>query len=90
MKYKTGDVVKVWSLQSFSGGGFINGEEGIVSQNQTGDSVLVAVKRKIDSEYKIDPFYEVYEQQLKLIRRPKKGEKVAEFVVWLNILKGEK
>ena len=87
-KYKTGDVVKVWSLQSFHGGGFINGEEGIVSQNQTGDSVLVAIKRKIDSTYKIDPSYEVYEQQLKLVRRPKKGEKVAEFLVWLNTLKG--
>lgn len=64
--FKKGDVVKVYSLQSFFHGGFINGEEGIVSQDQNSGSVLVAVKRKIDGKYKIDSFYEVYPEQLRL------------------------
>lgn len=35
-KFKRGDIVKVWSLQSFHGGGFIDGRKGIVGQDQTG------------------------------------------------------
>lgn len=71
-KYKQGDVVKVWSLQSFHGGGFIEGTEGVVKQDQMGKSVLVAVPRAIDGKMKVDPSYEVYEQQLELVHRPKK------------------
>ena len=72
-KYKAGDVVKVWSLQSFHGGGFLDGVEGIVKQDQIGSSVLVAVVRKIDGKDRVDPSYEVYEQQLELVHRPKKA-----------------
>lgn len=37
-----------------------------------GSSVLVAVRRKIDGEYKIDPSYEVYAEQLEFVHRSKK------------------
>ncbi len=70
IKYETGDKVKVYSLQSFFDGGFINGTEGAVKQDQLdGGSVLVSVKRKIDGEYKIDSSYEVYPEQLRLIKK---------------------
>ena len=69
--YKKGDVVKVWSLQSFYGGGFLEGVEGIVQQDQHGSSVLVAVERNIDGVMRIDPSYEVYDKQLELVHRPK-------------------
>lgn len=71
MLYKRGDVVKVWSLQSFDGGGFLKGKEGVVFQDQLPgeDSVLVTVKRRIDGQNKIDPNYEVYAEQLKLVRK---------------------
>ena len=65
--YKKGDVVRVWSLQSFFYGGFIHGTEGIVSQDQRGGSVLVAVERQIKDRYEIDPSYEVYPQQIRLV-----------------------
>lgn len=89
-KYKRGDVVKVWSLQSFSDGGFINGREGIVSQDQgNGTSVLVAVERKINGKNKIDPSYEVYPQQLKLVKRPKKDSLRMRFMCLLEELKDD-
>ena len=66
--YKKGDVVKVYSLQSFFGGGFINGTEGVVSQDQLfHGSVLVSIKRKSKGEEGIDPSYEVYPQQLEFV-----------------------
>ena len=68
--YKKGDVVRVWSLQSFFGGGFIDGRLGIVKQDQIGSSVLVSVKRVVDGVYKVDPSYEVYEKQLEFVSRP--------------------
>jgi hypothetical protein len=71
-KYKEGDIVKVWSLQSFTGGGFLNGTEGIVKQDQTGDSVLVSVARTFNGKKRVDPAYEVYEKQLELVHRPKR------------------
>ena len=70
MAFQKGDVVKVWSLQSFSGGGFLDGVEAIVSQDQIGRSVLVAVERNIGGRVKVDPSYEVYPRQLELIHRP--------------------
>lgn len=71
-EFQKGDIVKVWSLQSFHGGGFLKGVEGIVAQNYNpGDSVFVSVERKIDGVVKVDPHYEVYEQQLELVHRPK-------------------
>jgi len=62
--YKTGDKVRVYSLQSFHGGGFINGRLGIVFQDQLPKgSVLVSVERN----NKLDKSYEVYPEQLRRI-----------------------
>lgn len=74
--YKKGDVVKVYSLQSFHQGGFLDGEKGIVIQDQNGRSVLVAVKRNFDSVYKVDPSYEVYPQQLRLVKPASKNASI--------------
>lgn len=66
--FKKGDRVKVWSLQSFSGGGFLEGEPAIVKQSQMeGGSVMIAVVRNFQGEYKLDKSYEVYAEQLKLM-----------------------
>ena len=62
--YKKGDLVRVWSLQSFSHGGFLKGAKAVVRQNQTGDSVIICVVRNIGGEYKVDTSYEVYAEQL--------------------------
>jgi len=64
-----GDVVKVWSLQSFSDGGFLKGATAIVTQDQHTDasSVLLTVKRKIKGECMLDQSYEVYTQQTELV-----------------------
>jgi hypothetical protein len=69
-EYKAGDIVRVWSLQSFSGGGFLEGVEGVVRQDQVGSSVLVAVERMINGRLQVDPSYEVYARQLELVHRP--------------------
>lgn len=68
-KYKRGDRVKVWSLQSFSHGGFLEGEPGLVRQDQgeTGRSVLVILTRKINGEYMLDSSYEIYAQQVEMV-----------------------
>jgi hypothetical protein len=67
---KKGELVKVWSLQSFFGGGFLNGETAEVRQDQNGDSVILRVKRKgNDGEYFIDESYEVYRRQCKRIKK---------------------
>ena len=61
--YRKGQLVKVWSLQSFHGGGFLNGAEAVVRQDQVGDSVILAVVRNMDGTYKLDKSYEVYAKQ---------------------------
>ncbi len=61
--YRKGDVVKVYSLQSFHGGGFLDGEKGIVAQDQ------MRGKRNFMGKMKLDPSYEVYPQQLRLIKK---------------------
>ena len=67
-KLKKGDKVKVWSLQSFHGGGFLNGKNAVVFQDQyEGDSVFVSVERKIKGRNVLDSTYEVYRKQLELI-----------------------
>ena len=77
MKYKKGDKVKVYSLQSFSQGGFLNGDIGKVYQDQNeGGSVLVAVKRNFDGKIKMDKHYEVYPEQLRLVERIKKEKPI--------------
>lgn len=74
-RFKRGDIVKVWSLQSFHGGGFIDGKKGIVRQDQTGNSVLVIVRRKVNigKQYphnnSLDSSYEVYARQLDLVQK---------------------
>ena len=66
--YRKGDLVKVWSLQSFNHGGFLNGDIGIVSQNQLlNGSVLIIVSRKYNGKTMLNTNYEVYDKQLELI-----------------------
>ncbi len=78
-KYKKGDLVRVYSLQSFCEGGFINGRVGIVKQDQmSGDSVLVIVRRKHKSEESLDTSYEVYAKQLRVVCRVVLTEKLNE------------
>jgi len=70
MKYNKNDKVKIYSLQSFHGGGFLNGVEGTVSQDQgKGGSVLVAVERNFNGKIKMDGYFEVYPEQLRIIER---------------------
>lgn len=64
---KKGDRVKVWSLQSWNNGGFLNGEEAVVRQTQRGDSVVLMVPRNFGGTYKVDESYEVYARQCELI-----------------------
>lgn len=73
--YEQGDIVKVWSLQSFSGGGFLNGERAIVRQDQQGESVLLIVTRNIDTNFILDTSYEVYHQQIKLVKKSSESDK---------------
>ena len=68
MKFKKGDRVKVWSLQSFNHGGFLKGEPAFVKYDQDGDSVILCVVRRIDGEYKVDTSYEVYDRQCELLK----------------------
>ena len=67
MIYKKGDVVGVYSLQSFHNGGFLRGARGVVHQDQHGESgsVLVEVIRNIGGKMKLDKSYEVYPEQLR-------------------------
>jgi len=74
MKYKKGDRVKVWSLQSWNDGGFLKGADAIVVQNQVGSSVLLAVVRNIKGTYKLDKSYEVYAEQCVLVEATDTGE----------------
>lgn len=59
-KFRTGERVRVYSLQSFFGGGFIDGNVGTVKQDQIGGSVLISLPGRENS-------YEVYPQQLRLL-----------------------
>jgi hypothetical protein len=61
---KKGDRVLVWSLQSFSNGGFLQGEPAFLRQSQNGDSVILCVIRNFGGENKIDESYEVYREQV--------------------------
>ena len=67
--YKKGDRVLVWSLQSFSNGGFLNGEPAFLRQSQKGDSVILCVVRNFGGDYKVDESYEVYDKQIKLVTK---------------------
>ena len=75
MKFKKGDRVKVWSLQSWNNGGFLKGEPAFVRQDQgVGDSVILCVVRKFDGEYKLDKSYEVYDKQCELVKGNRKPD----------------
>lgn len=81
--YKKGDIVKVWSLQSFNNGGFLKGVLAVVRQNQTkNSSVLLIVERNFKGDRRADMSYEVYPEQLKLIRKrnSKREVKVQSFL----------
>lgn len=67
--YRQGDIVKVWSLQSFFYGGFIKGDLGIVYQDQhdVSGSVLVTLIRNINGVDAVDFSYEIYRQQVKRV-----------------------
>ena len=67
---KKGQRVLVWSLQSFHHGGFLKGEPAFLRQSQTlnGSSVILCVVRNYDSIYKIDTSYEVYFEQVKIVK----------------------
>lgn len=90
MRYKKGDMVKVWSLQSFYGGGFLNGETAIVRQNQHrgSNSVLLIVTRNVrlnpneSNLFSIDTSYEVYDKQIELIKNTteNKRKQIDEFI----------
>lgn len=72
--FEKGDHVRVWSLQSFHGGGFLDGEDALVRQDQHGRSVILIVARKFpsftdESIRGIDSSYEVYAQQIQLVRK---------------------
>lgn len=90
MSYKKGDLVEVYSLQSFHGGGFLNGELGIVSQDQRcGGSVLVTVKRKNEKgDLFVDTSYEVYPEQLKKVKGSKRSY-VEEFELFVRKVRGD-
>lgn len=85
--YKTGDIVKVWSMQSFFGGGFLNGRIAIVRQDQMDDgSVLLIVARKVgykslNTAFKgmtiLDTAYEVYTQQTEFVKSATEEDCVA-------------
>jgi len=65
---KKGDRVLVWSLQSFSFGGFLNGEPAFVRQTTDGgDSVILCVIRNFGGENEIDESYEVYIKQVEMV-----------------------
>jgi hypothetical protein len=74
-RFKRGDIVKVWSLQSFHGGGFLDGEKAIVRQDQTGSSVLLIVRRNLnlnglfEKNHHLDTSYEVYGKQVELVQK---------------------
>jgi len=65
--FEKGDWVRVWSLQSFHHGGFLEGAKAFVRQSQRGSSVILCVMRNIDGVVKLDESYEVYAKQCELI-----------------------
>jgi len=67
-KLKKGEQVRVWSLQSFFGGGFLNGVVAEVKQDQMGNSVLLRVVRNLNGKKCVDESYEVYREQCKRIK----------------------
>ena len=65
---KKGQRVLVWSLQSFSGGGFLRGEPAFLAQSTTdGGSLILCVMRKKNGNLVLDDSYEVYQEQVRVV-----------------------
>lgn len=79
-----GDVVKVWSLQSFCNGGFLEGETAIVFQDQHDNqsSVLLTVTRNIKGTHMLDQSYEVYTRQTELVSKATQESK--DNIIWFK------
>jgi len=67
MMLRKGQRVLVWSLQSFHGGGFLEGEPAFVRQDSSDKSVILCVVRKKGTSFQIDESYEVYVKQVELV-----------------------
>lgn len=63
--YQKGDRVRVWSLQSWEGRGFIKGELATVTQKQIGSSILVRFDKDKYNPPPEHATYEVYAEQVK-------------------------
>jgi hypothetical protein len=77
---KKGTWVRVWSLQSFHGGGFLKGEIAFLRQSSHGkdSSLMLCVVRNIEGEYKVgDSCYEVYRQQCEILEDQSRGYRKA-------------
>lgn len=67
---KKGQRVLVWSLQSFHGGGFLNGAPAFLRQSSDGSgSVVLCVIRNMRGNSVIDESYEVYQQQVQIVEK---------------------
>ncbi len=96
-KFKRGDIVKVWSLQSFHGGGFLKGKKALVRQNQTSDAVQVIVPRKVklegikESVTCLDTSYEIYARQVDLVEETtsERTKMVEEFLKLNQTIRGK-
>jgi hypothetical protein len=52
-----------------------------------GGSVIVAVERRIDTEDEIDPNYEVYPEQIRLVNKSSGSSTITEFRLLIQKLK---
>lgn len=66
-EWSAGDAALVWSLQSDSHGGFIEGKACTVVGFGDDGTILVSVERQFGFESRVDPRYAVWPEQL---RRP--------------------
>lgn len=72
--YKKGDLVNVYSLQSFDYGGFLDGDKAVVRQDSKSKSIFLCVVRNIGGAYKVDLSYEVYKEQVKPYKKKRAPE----------------
>jgi hypothetical protein len=74
-RYKKGDRVAIYSLQSFHGPGFYKGHPGTVKQDQYSGSVIVVPDPyTTPGGTKSQESYEVYPQQLRRLRKKVRKE----------------
>ena len=72
-KFKKGDRVWVWSMQSFRGRGFLCGEPAFVRQDMFPNSneLVLCLVRKVDDIDVVDLAYSVYTHQVKKAKKKK-------------------